>query len=168
MSCAVTRTRFASLRLMRNAIVAAERRTMYLGHIASAHASLGQPEVSLDLLDEAIQTAEVTSEKFFEAELYRLRGEMLLTLGKRGEAKAGLRRALTIAQQQQARWWELRAVTTLAKHWHDEGKYLEAYSLLQPVYGWFVEGFDTTPLKDAKALLGKLRDLSGTQTQARG
>jgi class 3 adenylate cyclase/tetratricopeptide (TPR) repeat protein len=156
------------IELMRKAIVAAERRTMYLGHVASAHASLGQPEVSLDLLDEAIQTAEVTSEKFFEAELYRLRGEMLLTLGKRGEAEAGLRRALTIAQQQQARWWELRAATTLAKHWHDEGKYLEAYSLLQPVYGWFVEGFDTTPLKDAKALLGKLRDLSGTQTQARG
>ena len=79
----------------------------------------------------------------------------------------GLRRALTIAQQQQARWWELRAATTLAKHWRDEGKCQEAYSLLQPVYGWFVEGLDTTPLKDAKALLGELKDLSGTQTQAR-
>ena len=90
-----------------------------------------------------------------------------MTLGRRAEAEAGLRRALTIAQQQQARWWELRAATTLAKHWRDAGKYLEAYSLLQPVYGWFVEGFDTTPLKDAKALLGELRDLSDTQTQAR-
>ena len=60
-----------------------------------------------------------------------------------------------------------RAATTLAKHWRDEDKCLEAYSLLQPVYGWFVEGFDTTPLKDAKALLGELRDLSDTQTQAR-
>jgi predicted ATPase len=74
---------------------------------------------------------------------------------------------LTIAQQQQARWWELRAATTLAKHWHDEGKYLEAYSLLQPVYGSFVEGFDTASLKDAEALLGELRDLSGPQIQAR-
>src|SRR5499433_3373488 len=117
----------AGIELMRNAIEATEgnaernRRTLYLSHLASAHASLGQPTVALDLLDEAIQTAEVTSEKFFEAELYRLRGEMLLTLGKRGEAEAGLRRALTIAQQQQARWWELRAATTLAKHWHDEG-----------------------------------------------
>jgi class 3 adenylate cyclase/predicted ATPase/ABC-type transport system involved in cytochrome c biogenesis ATPase subunit len=163
----------AGIELMRNAIAATEgsaernRRTLYLSHLASAHASLGQPTVALDLLDEAIQTAEVTSEKFFEAELYRLRGEMLLTLRKRSEAEAGLRRALTIAQQQQARWWELRAATTLAKHWHDEGKYLEAYSLLQPIYGWFVEGFDTTPLKDAKALLGQLRDLLGTQTQAR-
>src|ERR1700758_4638585 len=105
--------------------------------------------------------------RFFEAELHRLRGEILLTMGRRGEAEAGLRRALTIAQQQQARWWELRAATTLAKHWQDEGKYLEAYSLLQPVCGWFVEGFDTTPLKDAKALLGELRDLLGPQTQAR-
>jgi predicted ATPase len=157
---------------MRNAMAATEgnaernRRTLYLSHLASAHASLGQPTVALDLLDEAIQTVEVTSERLFEAELYRLRGEMLLTLGKRGEAEAGLRRALTIAQQQQARWWELRAATTLGKHWHDEGKSLEAYSLLQPIYGWFVEGFDTTPLKDAKALLGELRDLSGPQTQA--
>jgi predicted ATPase len=96
-----------------------------------------------------------------EAELYRLRGEILLTLGRRGEAEARLRRALTIAQQQQARWWELRAATTLAKHWRDEGKDLEAYSLLQPVYAWFIEGFDTASLKNAKALLGELRGLSG-------
>ena len=143
------------------------RRTLYLGHSAAARASLGQSEVGLDLLDEAIQTADKINERFFEAELHCLRGKILLTLGRRGEAEAGLRRALTIAQQQQARWWELRAATTLAKHWHDEGKYLEAYSLLQPIYGWFVEGFDTTPLKDAKALLGELRDLSSTQTQAR-
>ena len=69
---------------------------------------------------------------------------MLLTLGKKDEAEAALRQALTIAQQQQARWWELRAATSLAKHWHVEGKHVEAYPLLQPVYGWFVEGFDTT------------------------
>jgi tetratricopeptide (TPR) repeat protein len=161
------------IELMHSAIAAIERtnsvnrRTLYLGHSAAAHASLGQPEVGLDLLEEAIQTANKINERFFEAELYRLRGEMLLTLGKKGEAEAGLRRALTIAQQQQARWWELRAATTLAKHWHNEGKYPEAYSLLRSVYGWFVEGFDTTPLKDAKALLGELRDLSGMQTQAR-
>jgi class 3 adenylate cyclase/tetratricopeptide (TPR) repeat protein/ABC-type transport system involved in cytochrome c biogenesis ATPase subunit len=161
------------IELMHSAIAAIEctnsvnRRTLYLGHSAAAHASLGQPEVGLDLLDEAIQTADKIDERFFEAELYRLRGKILLTLGRRSEAEAGLRRALTIAQQQQARWWELRAAITLAKHWHDEGKYLEAYSLLQPVYGWFVEGFDTTSLRDAKALLDELRPLSGPQTQAR-
>src|SRR5262249_57722910 len=69
------------------------RRSLYLGQLASAHASLGQPEIGLDLLDEAIRTAEVTSEKLFEAELHRLRGDILLTLGRRAEAEAGLRRA---------------------------------------------------------------------------
>jgi tetratricopeptide (TPR) repeat protein len=93
------------------------RRTLYLGHSAAAHASLGQAEVSLDLLDEAIQTADKINERFFEAELHCLRGKILLTLGRRGEAEAELRRALTIARQQQARWWELRAATSLAKHW---------------------------------------------------
>jgi predicted ATPase len=161
------------IELMRNAIAATEGtsarsyRTLYLGHLASAHARLSQPKVALDLLDEAIQTADKIDERFFETELYRLRGEILLTLGRRGEAEAGLRRALTIAQQQQARWWELRAATTLAKHWHDEGKHLEAHSLLQPIYGWFVEGFDTASLKDAKVLLGELGDRSDPQTQAR-
>jgi predicted ATPase len=104
-------------------------------------------------------------ERFFEAELHRLRGKMLLTLGRRSEGEDGLRRALTIAQQQQARWWELRAATSLAKHWQTAGKHQEAFSLLEPVYSWFVEGFDTTDLKDAKALLDELRDLSAPQTQ---
>src|SRR5262249_13270869 len=161
------------IELMRKAIAAADssaarhRRTLYLGHVAAAHATLGQPEAGLALLDEAIQTAEKTDQRFFEAVLCRVRGEMFLMLGRRDEAEAGLRWALTIAQRQQARWWELRAATTLAKQWRHEGKYLEAFSLLQPVYGWFVEGFDTPSLKDAQALLGELRDLSGAQTQAR-
>jgi class 3 adenylate cyclase/tetratricopeptide (TPR) repeat protein/ABC-type transport system involved in cytochrome c biogenesis ATPase subunit len=152
------------IELMRNAMAAAEssaaryRRTLYLGHVASAYASLGQPEVGLNLLNEAIQTAVTTNERFFEAELYRLRGKMLLTLGKRGEAEAGLRRALTTAQEQRARWWELRAATSLAEYLRDEGEYLEAYSLVQPVYSWFVEGFETPDLKDAKALLDELKD----------
>jgi class 3 adenylate cyclase/predicted ATPase/ABC-type transport system involved in cytochrome c biogenesis ATPase subunit len=161
------------IELMRNAVAAAEgsaernRRTLYLCHLASAHASLGQPEVGLSLLDEAIQTAEITSERFFEAELYRLRGEMLLSLGN-AEAEAALRRALTIAQQQQAHWWELRAATSLAKHWRAEGRYAEAHFLLQPVYGWFTEGFDTPDLKYAQALLNEVSALSGTRAGCRG
>ena len=91
---------------------------------------------------------------------------MLLTLGRTDEAEAALRRALTIAQQQQARWWELRTATALAKHWHEEGKHADACSLLQPVYGWFVEGFDTADLQAAKAFLNELRDLSAPQAQA--
>jgi predicted ATPase/class 3 adenylate cyclase len=154
------------IELMGAAIAAAEsnvarnRRTLYLGHVASAHAQLGRPEVGLDLLDEAIQTAEATNERFFEAELFRLRGSVLLTLGRRGEAEACLRRALTIARQQQARWWELRAATSLAQQWHAEGKPAEAYSLLEPVYRTFVEGFDTADLLAAKALLDALGDVS--------
>jgi predicted ATPase len=159
------------IELMRNALAATEGnpayRTVYLGHLASAHARLSQPEVAFDLLGEAIQIANATSERFFEAELYRLRSEILLTLGKIGEAEAGLQRALTIAQQQDARWWELRAATALAKHWRDEGKYRQAYLLLHSFYGWFVEGFDTASLKDAKILLSELRDVSGRQAQAR-
>jgi len=143
------------------------RRTLYLGYSAAAHASLGQHEIGLNLLNEAIQTADKMNERFFEAELHCLRGKILMTVGQRGEAEAELRRALTIAEQQQARWWELSAATALATYWHDEGKYQEAYAVLQPAYQWFVEGFDATSLKDAKALLDELRDLSGSRPQAR-
>jgi predicted ATPase len=126
--------------------------------VAAAHAGLGQPDVGLSLLDEAIRMVEATNERFFEAELHRLRGMMLLALSRESEAEFELRRALSIAEQQQAHWWELRAATTLAKHWHGTDKYLEAYSLLQPVYGAFIEGFDTQSLKDAKVLLDSLGD----------
>jgi tetratricopeptide (TPR) repeat protein len=158
------------IELMHTAIAAIERtkslnrRTLYLGHYAAARASLGEPEGGLGLLDEAVQTAEKTNERFFEAELYRLRGKILLTLGRTDEAEAELRRALKIAQEQQARWWELRTATTLAKHWHDEGKHTEAYSLLQSVCGWFVEGFGTADLQVAKALQDGLGNLLGPQS----
>jgi predicted ATPase len=156
------------MELMRSAFPAVRhtvRSTLHLGHFAAAHASLGQPEVGLDLLDEALRTVETTSERFFEAELYRLRGHMLRMLGRRVEAEIALRRALEIAQRQQARWFGLRAATSIAKHWAEEGKYEEAYSLLQPVYRWFTEGFDTSSLKDARALLDDLRDQSDSQSQ---
>jgi predicted ATPase len=138
-----------------------------LAMVAAAHAGLGQPDVGLSLLDEAIRMVEATNERFFEAELHRLRGMMLLALSRESEAEFELRRALSIAEQQQAHWWELRAATTLAQHWHGTGKYLEAYALLQPVYGAFVEGFDTQSLKDAKVLLDSRGDISSPQAKAR-
>jgi tetratricopeptide (TPR) repeat protein len=110
------------IEIMRSAMAAMEhtdslsRRTLYLGHCAQAHARLGEAELALGLLGEAMQIADKTNEGFFEAELYRLRGVILQTLGRKGEAEASLRRAMTIAQQQQARWWELRAATSLAEH----------------------------------------------------
>jgi predicted ATPase len=78
-------------------------------------------------------------------------------LGKRAEAEAALERALTVARCQQARMWELRASTSLARLWRDQGKRTEAHDLLAPIYGWFTEGFDTPDLKEAKALLEDLR-----------
>ena len=157
------------IELMRSALAATERnsernrRTLYLSQLASAHASLGELEVGKRLLDEGVELAEATGERFFEAELHRLRGAVLLELDRRSEAEAELQRALAIARQQQARWWELRASTCLAKHWRDEGKYAEATSLLEPIYSWFTEGSDTPDLKDAKGLLDQLRSLSGTE-----
>ena len=148
---------------------ARNRHTLYLGHLASAHANLGEPQVSLHLLAEAIQTAETTEEMFFAAELHRLRGKVLLTLGRSKDAETELWRALTVAQRQGARWWELRAATTLAKHWQQQKRDVEAYSLLDPVYRWFAEGFDTQDLQDAKALLDALRPDSESKAQvARG
>ena len=85
---------------------------------------------------------------------------MLLQLGKADQAEAGLRRALKVAQQQSAHWWELRAATSLARHLHQSGRSLEAFSLLQPVYGWYTEGFYTNSLKEAKTLLDDLQNLS--------
>jgi predicted ATPase len=160
------------IELMRSALAAIERinslnrRTLYLGHYAAAHASLGQVDRGLELLDQALQTAEKTNERFFAADLYRLRGDMLFALGRASEGEAELRRALTIAQQQQARWWELRAATSLARHWRRTGKNAQAYSLLEPVYGWFVEGFDTEDLREARALLDQIRELSAPQARA--
>ena len=148
---------------------ARNRHTLYLGHLASAHANLGEPQVSLHLLAEAIRTAETTEEMFFAAELHRLRGKVLLTLGRSKDAETELWRALTVAQRQGARWWELRAATTLAKHWQQQKRASEAYFLLDPVYRWFAEGFDTQDLQDAKALLDALRPDSESKARvARG
>jgi predicted ATPase len=132
-------------------------RPLHLGHLAAAHASLGQPEVSIALIDEAILTLENTGERLFEAELYRLRGQSSIDLGKIGEANTALLRALTVAHGQQARMWELRAAVSLARLRRGQGCRAEARELLAPIYGWFTEGFDTPDLKEAKALLDELR-----------
>jgi predicted ATPase len=150
------------IELMQSAIAAIERtnhrnrRTLYLGHIAAAHASLGHSEIGLSLLNDAVQTVEATSERFFEAELYRLRGELLLLLEDRDRAEEEFRRALAVARQQQARSWELRAAMSIAWLWREQGKRDEARELLAPLYGWFTEGFDTLDLKQAKTLLDEL------------
>jgi predicted ATPase len=99
-----------------------------------------------------------TAERFCEAELYRLKGELLLVRSaeNHGKAEACFQQALTVARRQQAKAWELRAATSLSRLWQHQGKRQEAYDLLVPVYGWFTEGFDTADLQEAKALLEAL------------
>jgi class 3 adenylate cyclase/predicted ATPase len=131
-------------------------RPLRLGHLAAACASLGQVERGLDMLGEAIQTAAATGERFFEAELYRLRGEMLLRLGKKREGEIELERALEVSRRQQARFWELRAAIDVARIWRDQGRYCEARHVLAPVYEWFAEGFNLPELMNARTLLKEL------------
>ena len=101
---------------------------------------------------------ETTKEKWCEAEVYRMAGEIALLSPKPDAAKAEayFEHALAVARQQQAKSWELRAAMSLARLWRDQGKVQQARELLAPVYGWFTEGFDTRDLKEAKALLNEL------------
>ncbi len=152
------------IELMRGAMKDAEKidanifRPLHLGHLAAAYAQLGRVEVGLGLLNKAIETVERTNERFFEAELHRLRGALLLEHGNTREGEIELRRGLAIARRQQARLWELRGATSLARLWRDQSKHAEARELLAPIYGWFTEGFDTPDLQEAKALLTALDD----------
>ena len=101
---------------------------------------------------------ENSGESWMEADVNRLAGEIACKLPERDELKAEkyYERALSVARQQQAKSWELRAAMSLARLWRDQGKALQARELLAPVYGWFTEGFDTRDLKEAKALLEEL------------
>src|SRR5262249_4822324 len=110
-------------------------------------------------LDEATTVIERTKETWFEADVYRIAGEVALQGPQTDAAKAEayFKHALAVARQQQAKSWELRAAMSLARLWRDEGKVLQARELLAPVYGWFTEGFDTRDLKDARALLNELQ-----------
>jgi predicted ATPase len=94
--------------------------------------------------------------RWAEAELHRVRGELLHAGQDHAGAERSLCRAINIAQQQSAKFWELRAATSLARLWHEQGKRDAARDLLAPTYGWFTEGFDTPLLKEAKALLDEL------------
>ena len=133
--------------------------TYFLGLLAGIAQDAGEPAEALGLLDIALAKAHTTGEQWFEAELYRLKGECLIAhqQGAGAAAEACFERAVATAQKQQARLWELRAAASLARLWADRGRRTEARDLLAPIYGWFTEGFDTADLKDAKALLDELR-----------
>jgi predicted ATPase len=126
--------------------------------LADVCARAKRPEAGQLAIAEALAFGDESGERWWEADLYRLKGELLLTLStdNRAEADARFHRALEIARQQSAKAFELRAATSLARLWRDQGKRAEADDLLAPIYGWFTEGFDTADLKDAKALLNEL------------
>jgi class 3 adenylate cyclase/predicted ATPase len=133
-------------------------RPYFLALLAEAHSIIGQSEAGLVALTEALTRVDKTGERWYQSELYRLKGELLLqqSANNQAEAENCFHHAISIAQSQQAKSWELRATTSLAKLWQQQGKRQEAYDLLVPVYNWFTEGFDTADLLDAKALLHEL------------
>jgi predicted ATPase len=135
-----------------------------LSFLAGAYGKAGQAEEGLRLVAEALTRVERTGERKFEAELYRLQGELLLSRVEAEveadrcyhDAETCFQRALEVARRQRAKSWELRAATSLSRLWHTQGRGEEARKLLQEVYGWFTEGFDTADLTEARALLDAL------------
>jgi predicted ATPase len=126
--------------------------------LATASAQVGQHEAGLALLTEALALTNARGERRWEAELYRLKGEVLRARSAEHdtEAETCFRQALDVARQQQAKSWELRAAMSLSRLWQRQGKCDAARQLLAEVYGWFTEGFDTVDLQEAKALLEAL------------
>ena len=134
--------------------------TYFLVLLADGYGRSEQPEEGLKILAEVLAAVDQSGVRFYEAELYRLKGELLLAQAGKGqqlqEAEACFRQALAVARRQQAKWLELRAAISLSRLWQQQGKRAEAHQLLAPVYGWFTEGFDTADLQEAKALLEEL------------
>ena len=133
-------------------------RPFLLALLADAEERAGRSAIGLRMLDEALALVEEMDERWWEAELHRLKGQLLLSLpaDNVAAAEACYERAITVARGQGARSLELRSSTSLARLWHMEGKVTAARELLAPIYVWFTEGFDTPDLKEAKALLDQL------------
>jgi predicted ATPase len=130
----------------------------HISALAGAHLDLNHFDEARRCISEALTAAEITKEKWYEAEVNRIAGEIARNSAEPDAAKAQtyFQRALSIARQQQAKSWELRAAMSLARLWREQGKAQQARELLAPVYGWFTEGFDTRDLKEAKTLLEEL------------
>ncbi|KPJ49549.1 MAG: hypothetical protein AMJ38_03185, partial [Dehalococcoidia bacterium DG_22] len=128
-----------------------------LASLAEACGKVGKAKEGLRLAAEALAAVDVTGERCWEAELYRLKGELLLLQGEaEAEIEACFLHAIDVARRQCARAWELRAATSLSRLWQGQGRKENAKELLQEIYGWFTEGFDTADLREAKALLDAL------------
>jgi predicted ATPase len=129
-----------------------------LSLLAEAYGQAGQPEAGLTVLAEALMLVAETEERWWEAELYRLKGVLLLqrSTPETLQAEACFQQALAVAHGQQAKSLELRAAVSLSRLWQQQGKWDAARELLAPIYGWFTEGFDTPDLQEAEALLEEL------------
>jgi predicted ATPase len=127
----------------------------FLTLLGETHLCAGTSDQGLSAIDEALALIESTGERYFEAEVWRVRGDLLhLGVGGRTvEAQHCYLRAIAVAHGQEARSFELRAATKLAQLWHVQSKQIEARDLLAPIYAWFGEGFDTLDLNEAKVLL---------------
>ena len=131
---------------------------VHLTLLAEAYGGIGQAEEGLCLLAEALAMVDNMGVRYDEAELYRIKGELLLqqAVPDAPQAEACFQQALAIARRQQAKSWELRTAMSLSRLWQYQDKRAEARDLPAPIYGWFTEGFDTPDLQDAKALLEEL------------
>jgi predicted ATPase len=129
-----------------------------LAKLAEAYGGIGQAEEGLHRLAEALAAMDKTGERCDEAELCRIKGELLLrqAVPDATQAEACLQQALAVAHHQQAKSLELRAAMSLSRLWQQQGKHAEAQQLLAEIYGWFSEGFDTADLQEAKTLLDEL------------
>jgi predicted ATPase len=120
----------------------------------------GRLPAALAHLAEARRLADETENRPHQAETLRLQGDVQLAMGDPAGAEASYHEAIAVAQRQSARLWELYAAMSLARLWRDQGKRIDARNLLEPVYGWFTEGFGTPVLRETKALLAELTSLS--------
>jgi class 3 adenylate cyclase/predicted ATPase len=128
----------------------------FLAELADAYGKGGRPLEGLKCLDEAARQVEQTQERWAEAHMLRVRGELLAAVGEYAAAEAGFRQAIAVARRQKAKLWELRAARSLSRLWREQGRHEEARDLLAPIYGWFTEGFDAPDLGEAKLLLTEL------------
>jgi len=128
----------------------------WLMSLAEALGKAGRAEDGLKELEDAAYQIVATEERWAEANLHRIRGELLIAVGDFAGAEASFCQAIEIAQQQSAKLWELRAATSLARLWGDHGRREQACGLLAPIYNWFTEGLDTPVLREARVTLEKL------------
>ena len=131
---------------------------LWLSYLAKASAEIGQFDDARRCIGEAMAAVEMAKEKWCEAEVNRIAGNIALLSLEPDAARAEeyFERALAVARAQQAKSWELRAAISMARLWRDQGRRDEARDLLAPLFGWFTEGFDTRDLKEAKVLLDEL------------